>query len=139
MARQEVKSLVERLHEIWNKHDLAAIPDVYTEDFVVHWPKSYPRTELHGHQGVKTAIEEILVAFPDWQEEVVDLIVDGDRAVTRYISTGTHKGPLAELAPTGRRISVDEISIFRVTDGRIAEQWCLVDDVTLLRQLGQEI
>jgi predicted ester cyclase len=40
------------------------------------------------------------------------------------------------LEPTGRQIEIDEISIFRVENGKVAEQWCLVDYLTLMRQLG---
>ncbi len=64
-------------------------------------------------------------------------LIEDDRVVTRYVSTGTHKGPYLGLQSTGSRIEIDEISIYRIADGKVAEQWCLVDDRTLLRQLKQ--
>lgn len=137
MTRDDMKSLIRRLHRIWNTGDLAAIPQVYADEFVVHWSKSYGETDSRGHKGIEAAIQATLAAFPDWHEDVVDMVIEGDRIVTRYVSTGTHRGPFLDLKPTGSRIQIDEISIFRVDGDKVAEQWCLVDDLTLLRQLGR--
>jgi predicted ester cyclase len=57
----------------------------------------------------------------------------------RYRSTGTNSGVFGGRPPTGRRIAVDELSIFRIADGRIAEQWCLVDDTAFGKQLRGEM
>ena len=55
--------------------------------------------------------------------------------VTRYISSGTHKGFYQDIAPTNKKFIVDEVSIFRVENKKVAEQWCLVDDLSLLNQI----
>ena len=135
MTRDDMKALIERLHRIWNTGDLGAIPDIYADDFVFHWSKSYAATVSHGHEGIEAVIQDTLALFPDWQEDIVDRVIEGDRIVTHYTSTGTHKGAFLDLEPTGRRIKIDEISIFRVEGGKVAEQRCPVDDLTLLRQL----
>jgi hypothetical protein len=82
---------------------------------------------LKGHSGVRDAIERVRQAFPDWTETVEDIIIDGDKAVTRYVSTGVHKGPFFDLAPTGEHVCVTEISIIRVHDGLFAEQVSVTD------------
>ena len=127
MTRDEMKKLVERLHRLWNSGDLAAISDVYTPDFIGHFPKGSPLGDLKGHSGVREAIELVRRAFPDWTETVEDIIIEGDKAVSRYISTGVHTAPFFDLAPTGERVRMNEISIFRVRNGRVAEQWCVTD------------
>jgi len=137
MTRDQMKSLIDRLHLIWNTGDLAAVPDVYSADFVVHWPGSSGAPVSRGHAGIEKAIRETRSAFPDWHERIVDMIIDGDRVVTRYVSTGTHEGDYRDIAATGRRVEIDEVSIFRIEDGKVAEQWCMVDELTFLRQLGQ--
>ena len=124
MARADMEDLAKRLHRLWNTGDLSAIPDLYAPDFIGHFPKGSPLGELNGHTGVKNAIERVRRAFPDWTETVEDVIVEGDKVVTRYVSTGVHKDPFFDLAPTGKRASFDEISIFRVENGLVAEQWC---------------
>lgn len=60
----------------------------------------------------------------------------GDRVVARWTGTGNHRGELMGLAPTGKPIDVDAISIFRIADGKIAEKWTVWDALGLLQQVG---
>jgi predicted ester cyclase len=137
MTRDDKASLIERLHALWSTGDISAIPLIYAPDFVAHMPKGWVHSELVGHSGVREAIERVRTAFSEWTETVEDIIVDGDKVVARYVSTGLHVGPFIGLAATGKRICVDEISIFRLAGDFVAEQWCLVDDLSLARQLGR--
>ncbi len=132
----EKKELIKRLHHIWNSGEVDAIPEVYSTNFVVHWPKGWAENQSHGCDGVRQAIEKIRSAFPDWHEKVVDIIIGDDRVVTRYISTGTHLGRYAGTKETGKKVEFDEISIYRIKGGKVVEQWCLADDLSTLRQLG---
>ena len=113
----------------------SVIPYIYSENFVVHWSKASEEPISFGHDGIRKAIEETFISFPDWFEDVVDIVAENDRVVTRYISTGTHHGPYQGIQPTGKKIVVDEISIFRLEGRKVAEQWCLVDDMAILKQL----
>ena len=135
LSRSENKKLIMKLHHIWNTKDISFISGVYSDKVVVHWLKSNKKATSIGHTGVLQAIQETLQAFPDWHEKVVDLVAEGDRVVTRYISSGTHKGIYQDITPTNRKFIVDEISIFRVENKKVAEQWCLVDDLSLLNQI----
>jgi len=128
MTRNEMKKLAERLHRLWSTGELSAIPDIYAPDFIGHFPKGSPLGKLKGHSGVKGAIEHVRHAFADFTETIVDIIIDGDKVVTRYVSAGVHKEPFFDLAPTGKHARFDEISIFRVRNGLVAEQWCLIRD-----------
>ena len=64
------------------------------------------------------------------------MIIDDNKVVTRYISTGTHIGRYAGIKGTGKKVALDEISIYRIEGGKVVEQWCLSDDLSTLRQLG---
>jgi steroid delta-isomerase-like uncharacterized protein len=128
--------LVKRLHELWNTGEIERIGEVYAADFVAHFPPSSEHPRREGLAGVRMGITRVRTAFPDWFEHVEDLIHAGDKVVTRYTSTGTHRGPFWGIAPTGRAVSVAEISIYRIANGRVAEQWCLVDELARLQQLG---
>jgi steroid delta-isomerase-like uncharacterized protein len=129
-------ALVQLLHQLWNRGDLDLVERIYAPDFVAHWPGSSEMPERRGHDGVRFGLNRIRTAFPDWHEEVLDIFGAGDRVVTRYRSTGTHLGPFWDIPPSGRRIVIDEISIYRCADGRVAEQWCLCDELARLQQLG---
>lgn len=139
MTRTETRALIERLHEIWNTGDLAAIPDVFASDFVAHMPKGWGKTDSRdGHDGIGRAIARLRSGFPDWHEHVEDVVIDGDKVAVRYFSTGTHLGNFEGRPPTGRRLRVDELSIFRIANGRVAEQWCINDDLAYGKQLRGE-
>ena len=129
-------ALVHRLHEIWNTGNLDLISSVYAENFVAHWPASSEVPERHGIDGIRFGVERIRRAFPDWSEKVLDVFGSGDRAVSRYLSTGTHRGTFWGIEATGRRVEIQEISIFRIAEALIVEQWCMFDELARLRQLG---
>ncbi len=137
MTRDEKKALIEALHEIWNSGRVDSIPDVYSSDFVAHFPKGWSEKDSRdGHAGIRAAIERLRAGFPDWREQIQDIVIEGDRVVVRYHSTGTNSGSFGGRPPSGRKVSVDELSIFRIADGRVAEQWCLVDDLMFGKQLS---
>jgi predicted ester cyclase len=122
-----MKSLAERLHRLWSTGELSAIPEIYAPDFIGHMSTASRLGELRGHSGVRDAIERVRRAFPDWTETIEDIIIECDKLVTRYASTGVHQGAYFDMAPTGKPVRVDEISIFRVQSGLVVEQWCLTD------------
>jgi steroid delta-isomerase-like uncharacterized protein len=128
--------LVKALHQIWNTGDLTLIDSVYADDFLAHWPPSSEVPERRGIEGIRFGVGRIRTAFPDWHEQVMDVFGSGDRVASRYVSTGTHKGAFWGIEPTGRRIEIQEISIFRIAEDRIVEQWCMFDDLARLQQLG---
>lgn len=137
MTRDFAKVLIEKLHALWNTGDLSNIAEIYDAAFVAHMPKGWERSEFVGYAGVEDAVRRIRSAFPDWLENVEDIIVEGDKVVSRYISTGTHSATFIGVPSTGKRVSIDEISIYRLAGNRVAEQWCLTDDLSLARQLGK--
>jgi steroid delta-isomerase-like uncharacterized protein len=139
MTRDEARALIERLHEIWSTGDVESIQKVYARDFVAHMPKGWGKTESRdGHDGIRHAIERLRKAFPDWCEHIEDILIDGDKAAVRYFSTGTHLGAFEGRPASGRRLSVDELSIFRIERGLVVEQWCLNDDLAFGKQLRGE-
>ena len=76
MNSAKAKELIKDLHKVWNFNLLSEIPKVYSEDFVFHWSKANKEFSSFGHDGIKKAIEETLIAFPDWFEDVVDIIAE---------------------------------------------------------------
>jgi predicted ester cyclase len=75
-------------------------------------------------------------AFPDWQEEIVQLVAEGDTVAGRFKCSGTHQGEFLGEAPTGRRMEVEEVFFLRAEGGRLAEFWGLEDSLGRMRQLG---
>ena len=75
-------------------------------------------------------------AFPDLSYQVDDAFGDGDRVALRCTARGTSTGEFLGRAPTGRSFEVQQIHLFRLESGRIAEHWACRDDVAMLHQLG---
>lgn len=126
------KEFVRRQHEeLWNKGNMAIVDDDYTPNFVGHFPFG----QSVGRKDLKKEVALHRAAFPDWTEQVEDLIAEGDRVVSRFTSRGTHRGEFHCISPTGRSVTISEVAIFRISDGRIAEQWVFPDVGSLLEQL----
>lgn len=75
-------------------------------------------------------------AFPDFKYTVNDVIAEGDMVVQRVTCTGTMKGEMMGMKPSGKSATWSEIHTVRMKDGKIAEHWANVDQMGMLTQLG---
>ena len=81
---------------------------------------------------------EAHTAFPDMSIPVEDMIAEGDRVAARLTMRGSHRGQFMSIAPTGKRVKISAIDIFRFVDGRVVEHWGHSDDPTgILRSPDQ--
>jgi predicted ester cyclase len=85
---------------------------------------------------VKRLFTEFHVAFPDWREEIVELVAEGNTVAGRFRCSGTHRGVFLGEAPTGKRMDVEEVFFLKVKDGRFVGFWGLEDSLGRMRQLG---
>lgn len=119
--------------EIVNGGDLARADELLADDYVLHFPGMPGPVNREGHKGL---VAMFRTAFPDWIEDVDDMIADGDKVVARLTGHGTHLGDFQGIPPTGREVSATGIGIARIAGGRIAEAWAAYDALGLLQQLG---
>lgn len=118
--------------EIWNQGHLEIIDQIVSADFLL----SLPGRDLHGPAGLREWAETIRGGLPDVRFTILQTLVDGDEVVTRWTATGSHTGSLLGVAPTGKKISLTGISVFRVVNGKIVEDHAFDDTLGLLQQLG---
>ena len=85
---------------------------------------------------VKRLFAEFRSAFPDWREEVVELVAEGGTVAGRFRCSGTHLGEFLGNPPTGKRMEVEEVFFLRAEDGRFVDFWGLEDSMGRMRQLG---
>ncbi len=134
-ALERNKELVRYMNaEVWNKADVDAIDELFTPDFVLHFLPD--GSETRGIAGLRQHVRDLHDAFPDWSEDIKRIVAEGDLVVIHYVSGGTNQGQWLGKPPTGRRVQVNEISIFRIEDGRISEQWLLPDLGSMQQQLA---
>ncbi len=134
-ALERNKDLVLRMNaEVWNKANLDAIDEFYTPDFVRHFLPD--GSETRGIESLREHVRAHRAAFPDWREDIERVVAEGDLVVIHFVSSGTNQGQWLGKPPTGRRVRLHEMSIFRLEEGRIAEQWLLPDISSMQRQLA---
>jgi predicted ester cyclase len=85
---------------------------------------------------VKRLFAEFRSAFPDWHEDIVELVAEGSTVAGRFRCSGTHLGEFLGEAPTGRRMDVEEVFFLRAEDGKFVDFWGLEDSLGRMQQLG---
>ncbi|WP_077797069.1 ester cyclase [Streptomyces sp. JHA26] len=120
---------------LFTKGDLGAVDDYLAEDFVNHDP---PFGAPGDREGMRAAGALFRSACPDWHSEPHQMIAEGDLVVEHFTATGTQKAELlgAPAPAEDRTVRLRGINIFRIRDERIVEQWCRLDELGVLRQLG---
>jgi steroid delta-isomerase-like uncharacterized protein len=108
--------------------------ELVDENFVSH----IPGLPLLDRSGYREFVASLYAAFPDFKHEIEDVISEGDKVVIRCTVTGSHKGQFAGVAGTGRNISNTVIAIFRISDGKLAEEWAVSDTTVLMQQIGAD-
>ena len=124
MTLEENKALAQRaIDEVWSKGNLAVAPDVYSPNFVSH-QHSHPHVrDVRDLPALIEFVREFREAFPDFHDTIHDQVAKGDKVVTRFTSTGTHRGALMGLQPTNKQASWMGIVIDRIEEGKIVEEW----------------
>jgi steroid delta-isomerase-like uncharacterized protein len=89
-----------------------------------------------GLEGLKGVLRDMRGAFPDLHFSVEEQIAEGDKVLTRFEWTGTHRGLFLGVPSTGRRVRVWGMVIDRLVDGRIKDTRIIMDTLGLMAQLG---
>lgn len=133
MSNNEQRALtLDYIERVWNRGDPAALEELTTRSFRYHLGGQSARDR----NGMREFLQATRSAFPDWRVEVTDVVVDGDRVAVRWTGRVTHGGSFHGIPPTGRRIHVSGINLYRVENGKIAEEWEQTDSLGMLQQLG---
>jgi steroid delta-isomerase-like uncharacterized protein len=134
---EENKRLAREAIGIWTSGDLGAADEVYAPDYVnhQHHDPEDPR-DLHSVEAMKSFVAEFRRAFPDFHDSIDIQVADGELVVTRFTSTGTHRGTFMGVEPTNRELVWTGISIDRISGGKIVESWANWDMMGIMQQLG---
>jgi len=134
MSVEENKAVVRRVwEEVANQKNLALVDELYAANFVFH---RAGMEDIRGPEGLKQLLTTFLTAFPDLHFTIEDLVAEGDKVVDRVTATGTHKGDLMGIAPTGKQVKWTAIHINHIVGGKFVETWDVVDMLGLMQQLG---
>ncbi|HZQ87417.1 MAG TPA: ester cyclase [Acidimicrobiales bacterium] len=129
----ENEAVVRRFYEQMNnerKNELA--DELFTADHVMHDPQVPAGVGPQGMADVVAVYQEGV----DGHWGIEEIFSADDRVVVRWTGSGTHVGTVNGIPPTGRKISVDAITIHRMADHKIAETWEVWDTLGFLQQIG---
>jgi steroid delta-isomerase-like uncharacterized protein len=136
MCIEENKYVVRRSYEEGvNVHNMHVIDELFDAQFIGHIAGQ--AEPIRGREAFKKQqIMPRLAAFPDLHVTVVDMIAEGDMVAAREIIQGTHQSEFMGIPPTGKQITIAGTDIYRITDGKIVEEWILADLLSALQQIG---
>lgn len=133
MSIEDNKALVRRfVREVFEQGSFDAVDELVTGDFIGHtWRLTGP-----GPGPLRVAMERVAAGLADAEFVIDDLIAEADRVAVRLTASATQVGDLMGMPGSGKRYTIEEIHVFRVRDGRIAEHWHQFDQLGMMRQLG---
>ncbi|BCG04240.1 hypothetical protein PPGU19_088080 (plasmid) [Paraburkholderia sp. PGU19] len=130
----EISGVVrEFVEEVLNQGRIDAADRLVWDDMVEHVP--FPG-QGPGLQGLKDVLRGMRAAFPDMHWHIEEQLTEGDRVLTRFEWTGTHRGEFLGVPATGQLVRVWGMVVDRIQDGRIKETRIIMDMLGLMIQLG---
>ena len=121
MSTEDNKAISQRIAEAIGAGDFATLKELMA-------PNVY--------QEFEQSLRELRAAFPDYHGTNIDTIAEGDKVAQRWTYYGTHQGPFMGIAPTGKQVTFNGMSIDQYADGKMVNLWVQVDMLGVLQQLG---
>lgn len=133
MGSPRTRELVQRFYvDAWNRWDDTVVESLLAPDFAFRGSLG---DTVHGPDGWRAYRDKVRAASPDFHNEVVSLVVDGESAAARLNYSGHHNGVLLGIQGTGVLFEYAGAAFFTVRDGRLHTAWVLGDLVSLRAQL----
>jgi steroid delta-isomerase-like uncharacterized protein len=119
----------------WNKRRSEILDELQTLDVTYHGTSM----TMNGVEEYKQVYGGFLSAFHDTQITIEELLAEGDKVMSRVSVNGVHKGDFEGIPPTGKVFTISLFTVFRLIDGKIVEEWEVLDELGLMHQLGMEL
>jgi steroid delta-isomerase-like uncharacterized protein len=120
-------------NDILNNGKLDIIPEIIAPEFVLHFPL-FPRP-IRGQEAFKQFVTTLRTAFPDVHYEIDREASDQDKAAIRWKLSATHQGDFLDIPARGTPVTLQGVSIFRLNNGQIIEEWVNENDLGLIEQI----
>jgi steroid delta-isomerase-like uncharacterized protein len=133
MANPE--SIAREAFEAINRNDMATFKSLLHPDYSYRGPDG--QVQSGGPDAGIAVVQMYRTAFPDdMKADVQRVHSSGDTAIVEFIGTGTHKGDLAGIAPTGRKVEMPIITVLEIKDGKVYAEREYMDSAYMMQQLG---
>ncbi len=124
------RAMILKYIEEMNKGNASYLDEYFDPDVIFHGV-----TGTMDLDQFKAFHHQVLMAFPRAVMQAEDILVSGDKVITRWRMTGKHEGPFMGIPPTGRDIAISGILISRFDNGKVVEEWEEANIAGLLQQL----
>jgi steroid delta-isomerase-like uncharacterized protein len=129
--------VIKKLFAELGKRNAEIIYELYAPDSKYYFP-SRISTPISRDDEIAQA-KMFFAALPDLTEEVVDIFAIKDRVIARIIAHGTHLADMEGIPPTGNKVEISALLIFRLKDGKVVEEVEEADLLGFYQQLGMEL
>ena len=130
---QTNKQIVRAFAAAWNERDFGRFDSLMADDAnLTVGGATFPCDPA----ATRAIARAWTTAFPDWQFDLLALVAEGDLVAAHMPYSGTFRYSLFGAPPTGRFARVDEMVIFRIAGGQVAQAWEVYDEAGMWRQLG---
>jgi len=126
------QKLVNGIKEAWNEKSWDKLKALHVENWIDH-TQPEGMNNLAALQGLFSAFA---AGFPDFTIETPKIIVDGNNVSYLYEIKGTHKGEFMQIPATGKTVNFRGMTMLTMEDGKCMEAWGVMDQMTLMQQLG---
>ena len=131
---EENKRIVRAFIEAaFNQHRADKAAEYMTPD--IKWHGGTLGT-VEGRDNFAGLIGAIVAALPDLRNVEQDVIAERDIVSVRAVVEGTHKGDLLGIPASGKHVQWDAVDVYRVKDGKIAEEWAADDLLAFVYGVG---
>src|SRR6185369_2621446 len=128
------KHVMLRFTEFINTASEKLAVELISPDAVFHVPGS--PEPMRGPAGYLAIIGMMRGGFPDIQWTLEETIAEGDKVAARFTMRGTHQGAFFGVPPSGKKIVVQAMNFYRLSDGKFVEERGQPDLLGLLQQIG---
>jgi len=133
------KQLIGRfVEELWNQRQFDVAEAIFAKDCVTHQLQSGVPADAvpRGPQAIKEHVTSWIASFPDLHFSIEQMLSEGDRVVMQLLMEGTHHGAWLGIPASGRKMQIRMFTVHRVAQGKIVEDWVLVESLGFFQQLG---
>jgi steroid delta-isomerase-like uncharacterized protein len=121
------------IEQVFNQHKPEKAADFVTSDVVWH---GNSLGDIPGVEGLTGLLKSFIGALPDLVAAEQDIVAENDLVMVRLVVSATVKGALLGVPADGKPVRWNAVDIYRITDGKISEEWAADDVATIMIQLG---
>jgi len=133
---EQTSKIIKDMYQKINDKDVVGALANVDANLIDHTP--FVPDQKPGIDGFKQIFDQLYKAFPDFHQDINDIVIspDGKKASVLVTITGTNKGDFMGMPATNKKINITGIDNFHIENGKFTDHWGFVDDQAMMQQLG---